>query len=104
AAAAYEDFEQIFETFADEQELAELTADADVISATHHKSVALLAAIRTSRSDFLPAYYVQDYEPFFTAPYIAQEAVASYTALPDMLLFAKSHWLCNVVAERHGLH
>jgi len=103
AAEAYEDFENVFETFSDEQDLAERTADADVISATHHKSVALLGAIRERRSDFLPTYYVQDYEPFFTAPYIAQEAVASYTALPDMLLFAKSHWLCNVVAERHGL-
>jgi GT2 family glycosyltransferase len=103
AAAVYEDAHEIFEAFADEQDLAERTADAHVISATHHKSVALLAAIRERRSDFLAAYYVQDYEPFFTAPYIAQEAVASYTALPDMLLFAKSHWLCNVVAERHGL-
>jgi O-antigen biosynthesis protein len=104
AAAVYEDAEDVFQTFADEDDLAAKTADADVISATHHKSVALLEAIRARRSDFLPAYYVQDYEPFFTAPYIAQEAIASYTALPDMLLFAKSHWLCNVVAERHGLY
>jgi GT2 family glycosyltransferase len=103
AAAVYGDAEDVFETFADEQELAELTGDADVISATHHKSVALLSAIRERRSDFLPAYYVQDYEPFFTPGYMAEEAVASYTALPDMLLFAKSYWLCNVVAERHGL-
>ena len=103
AAAVYEDAGDVFEAFADEEDLAERTADADVISATHHKSVALLAAIRERRSDFLAAYYVQDYEPFFTAPYIAEEAVASYTALPEMLLFAKSHWLCNVVAERHGL-
>ncbi len=103
AAAVYEDAGEIFEAFAHEDELVERTADAHVISATHHKSVALLQSIRERRSDFLPAYYVQDYEPFFTAPYIAQEAVASYTALPNMLLFAKSHWLCNVVAERHGL-
>jgi GT2 family glycosyltransferase len=103
AAAVYEDAGDIFEAFADEEDLAERTADAHVISATHHKSVALLQRIRERRSDFLAAYYVQDYEPFFTAPYIAEEAVASYTALPDMLLFAKSHWLCNVVAERHGL-
>ena len=104
AAAVYEDAEEIFQTFADAEDLAVKTADADVISATHHKSVALLSAIRELRGDFLAAYYVQDYEPFFTVPYIAQEAVASYTALPEMLLFAKSHWLCNVVAERHGLY
>jgi O-antigen biosynthesis protein len=104
AAAAYEDAEELFQTFADKEELAVRTADAEVISATHYKSIALLQAIRERRSDFLPAYYVQDYEPFFTPPYIVEEAVASYTALPEMLLFAKSHWLCNVVAERHGLY
>ncbi len=103
ARAVYEDAAEIFQTYGDEQELIANTMDADVISATHHKSVALLEALRAARSDFLPAYYVQDYEPFFTAPYVGEEAVASYTALPDMLLFAKSHWLCNVVAERHGL-
>jgi GT2 family glycosyltransferase len=103
ASSTYEDAEEIFETFTDNDDLAAKTADADVISATHYKSVAMLESIRASREDFLPAYYVQDYEPFFTAPYIAEEAIASYTALPDMLLFAKSHWLCNVVAERHGL-
>jgi GT2 family glycosyltransferase/glycosyltransferase involved in cell wall biosynthesis len=105
AVAAYgQDAVELFQTFTDEEDLAAKTTDADVISATHHKSVTLLERIRARRSDFLPAYYVQDYEPFFTAPYIAQEAIASYTALPDMLLFAKSHWLCNVVAERHGLY
>jgi hypothetical protein len=103
AMEAYEDAESIFQSFDDGDDLAAKTADADVISATHHKSVAMLAEIRSRRSDFLPAYYVQDYEPFFTASYLAEEAIASYTALPDMLLFAKSHWLCNVVAERHGL-
>jgi GT2 family glycosyltransferase len=103
AAAVYEDFADVFETFADAEDLAERTADADVISATHHKSVALLEAIRATRTDFLAAYYVQDYEPFFTPRYVADEAVASYTALPEMVLFAKSRWLCNVVAERHGL-
>jgi GT2 family glycosyltransferase len=103
AGTVYEDADEIFETFTDERDLVARTADADVISATHHKSVAMLRAIRAERSDFLPAYYVQDYEPFFTAPYMAEEAIASYTALADMLLYAKSHWLCNVVAERHGL-
>jgi glycosyltransferase involved in cell wall biosynthesis len=103
ARAAYPDADEVFRAFADDDELEAATADVDIISATHYKSVALLQALRERRDDFLPAYYVQDYEPFFTAPYIAEEAIASYTAVPDMLLFAKSHWLCNVVAERHGL-
>jgi GT2 family glycosyltransferase/glycosyltransferase involved in cell wall biosynthesis len=103
ARGAYADAAEVFQTFGDHDELAAVTADADVISATHYKSVAMLRALRERRLDFLPAYYVQDYEPFFTAPHIAEEAIASYTAVPDMLLFAKSHWLCNIVAERHGL-
>jgi GT2 family glycosyltransferase/glycosyltransferase involved in cell wall biosynthesis len=103
ARAAYPDADDVFRTFADGEELAATTSDADVISATHYRSVAMLKALGEARENFLPAYYVQDYEPFFTAPYIAEEAVASYTAVPGMLLFAKSHWLCNVVAERHGL-
>jgi GT2 family glycosyltransferase/glycosyltransferase involved in cell wall biosynthesis/SAM-dependent methyltransferase len=106
AVAAYPDAEEVFETFADVEELARQAAGADVISATHFKSVALLAELRARRDDFLPAYYIQDYEPFF-APHGSpsfREALDSYAAIPDCLLFAKTHWLCNVVGERHGRH
>ncbi len=105
AQAAYEDAADVFEVFADVDDLAAQTAGADVISATHFKSVELLRELRRRRGDFLPAYYVQDYEPFFSAPESddLREAVASYTALPDLALFAKTHWLCNVVGARHGV-
>lgn len=106
AKATYADASEVFETFADGDDLARKAAGADVISATHFKSVALLADLRARRDDFLPAYYVQDYEPFF-APHGSpsfHEALDSYTAIPDCLLFAKTHWLCNVVGERHGRH
>jgi GT2 family glycosyltransferase len=104
ARATYEDADEIFQTFTDVDDLAAKTADADVISATHFKSVGILVELHAGREDFLPAYYVQDYEPFFTDAdsHDLEEALASYTALPDMLLFAKTHWLCNVVGERHG--
>jgi glycosyltransferase involved in cell wall biosynthesis len=32
-----------------------------------------------------------------------EEAAASYTAIPGTLVFAKTHWLCNVVSRRHGV-
>jgi hypothetical protein len=32
-----------------------------------------------------------------------QTAIASYTALPQALLFAKTQWLCDLVAARHGV-
>jgi GT2 family glycosyltransferase/glycosyltransferase involved in cell wall biosynthesis len=104
ALKAYDDAHDVFETFRDIDELAQRTQDADVISATHFKSVALVAALREHREDFLPAYYIQDYEPFFTSRDAADidEAIRSYTLIDDCLLFAKTHWLCNIVAERHG--
>ncbi|HKO37306.1 MAG TPA: glycosyltransferase [Solirubrobacterales bacterium] len=105
ALATYGDAEELFEPFAGIHDLEERTAGADVISATHYKSVALLGELRRRRQDFLPAYYVQDYEPFFTAreDEDLREAQESYEAIPGCLLFAKTHWLCNIVAERHGL-
>ena len=105
AVAAYSDADDVFETYEDADELALRTADANVIVATHFKSVATLAAVREQRDDFMPAYYVQDYEPMFTFadPADKLEAAASYTAIDDALLFAKTHWLCNVVSRRHGV-
>jgi GT2 family glycosyltransferase len=105
AVAAYSDADAVFETYEDADELAVRTADANVIVATHFKSVATLAAVREQRDDFMPAYYVQDYEPMFTFadPADKLEAAASYTAIDDALLFAKTHWLCNVVSRRHGV-
>jgi GT2 family glycosyltransferase len=103
AADAYEDAEELFVTFGDLDELAEVTAAADVISATHFTSVPLLEGLYARRTDFLPAYYVQDYEPFF-APVASpeySEAIESYTRVPGQLLFAKTHWLCNVISRAH---
>jgi GT2 family glycosyltransferase len=103
--STYEDAEDVFEVFSGEDDLAARTSTADVISATHFKSVALLGRLRELREDFLAAYYVQDYEPFFVSAGETdlEEALASYTALEDMVLFAKTHWLCNVVGARHGV-
>ncbi len=100
AREAYSDADELFVPFSGPEELAAVTAKADVISATHFKSVEMLAELYRARQDFLPAYYVQDYEPFFSAvdPAEVAEAKASYTLVPDLLLFAKTHWLCNVVA------
>ena len=100
---AYEDAAETFETFTDLDELAAITAEAQVIVATHFKSVALLAHLRGRRGDFLPAYYIQDYEPFIVLEDHPdhEEVTRSYTAVPDALLFAKTHWLCNVVGQVH---
>ena len=105
ARGAYDDADEVFVPYGDERELEHVTAQADVIAATHFKSAVLVAELQSRRSDFLPAYYVQDYEPFFTSRDSAdvQEAIESYTLIPGCLLFAKTHWLCNIVSRRHGV-
>ena len=105
ARRAYPDANEVFRAYRGVDQLAEITARANVVAATHFKSAPLVLELRERRSDFLPAYYVQDYEPFFTvsgSPDL-EEALASYTLIPECLLFAKTHWLCNIVAERHGI-
>ena len=105
ALEAYPDAEAVFQTYRDANDLVERAADANVIVATHFKSVATVAAVRAQRDDFLAAYYVQDYEPMFKFADAADnaEAARSYTAISGALLFAKTHWLCNVVSRRHGV-
>ncbi len=51
------------------------------------------------------AYYVQDYEPLFAAPESSRSdrALLSYRAIPDLLLFAKTDWLCHLVSALHGV-
>jgi GT2 family glycosyltransferase len=107
ACETYADAADAFVPFEDPEDLLRRTADREVIVATHFKSVVLVAGLRAARDDFLPAYYIQDYEPFFFANINGgsadgAEASASYDAVPDALLFAKTHWLANIVGAMHG--
>lgn len=105
ASDVYDEAADLFSGYGSADELAELTAGSDVVVATHHRSVAAIEALRRERRDFLPAYYVQDYEPFFSedGSSEADEALLSYRALPDLLVFAKTDWLCSVIAAQHGI-
>ena len=48
-------------------------------------------------------YYVQDYEPLFYPANSLESTLAarSYTALPDLVLFAKTEWNRAIIEERH---
>jgi len=79
--------------------------EADVVVATEYPSVDLLARLAAERPELVCAYYVQDYEPLFAAPESSRSdrALLSYRALPGLLLFAKTHWLCNVLDAVHAV-
>lgn len=85
--------------------LLDAIGDADVVVATEYPSVDLLARLARERPRVCRAYYVQDYEPLFAAPRSSRSdrALLSYRALPHLLLFAKTHWLRNLLAAAHGV-
>lgn len=104
AAAAYHDVDDVFVFFTDRDELSATIRGCDVVVATHHTTVEMVAALQ-SHHDFLAAYYIQDYEPFFADERSESSALAlsSFTALDRPLLFAKTDWLCDTVTARHGV-
>lgn len=105
ARAAYPDADEVFVPFDGEDELARAAETADVVVATHYVTMAPVKRLLERGLRFKPAYYVQDYEPFFIEPGAPQlaEALGSYTAIPGQLVFAKTHWLRNVVGQLHGV-
>lgn len=106
ARRQYADADELFTGFGDEGELARGVADRDVVVATHFGTVELVRGLRERREDFVPAYYVQDYEPFFFDERSAEAraALASYDALAAGILFAKTAWLCDLIGRLHGVH
>lgn len=105
ARASYADADDLFVPFDGETELAGHAADADVVVATHFTTVPMVGRLHERYGGFLPAYYAQDYEPFFAEPGSSQllAALDSYTAIPGQLVFAKTHWLRNLIGLLHGV-
>jgi hypothetical protein len=90
------------------ESIAELIGYArhfDFVIATAFKTVRTLKTLLEQAPGVVPCYYIQDYEPNFRHPSEAnyREAVESYTLIPEMRCFAKTRWLCETVAQKHGI-
>ena len=87
-----------------DDDLMRHAAPFQVIIATLWSTPALIAPIATQWPDKLYVYYVQDYEPWFFADDVQSRTIAldSYTLIPDMVLMAKTDWICRTVEDRHG--
>ena len=106
AKAAYSDASEIFFRFGSPADLERAAGEFDVVAATHFRSVELGSNLSRQQLPRLPAYYVQDYEPFFADEGTADAAAAfaSYNAIPGQVCFAKTRWLCDLVGAVHGIH
>ncbi|WP_321912893.1 glycosyltransferase [Paraburkholderia sp. J11-2] len=96
--------EDVFVGF-DECTILQIADDYDVVVGTIFTSMKLVKRIVSVYPYILPAYYVQDYEPYFFEEDSAKwhEARDSYTLVPGALLFAKTQWIADVVKLHHGV-
>ena len=97
---------RLFYVFENMPELIAYAGSFEVVVATLFTGARILKTVVEEYPGVLPCYYVQDYEPRFFAPPNPryQEALDSYTLIPTMNCFAKTRWLCQTVAENHGVH
>ena len=91
--------------FASDAELVTTAEHFDVIVATLWSTPALIAPIAERWPEKAYVYYVQDYEPWFfpNDPVARETALDSYTRVPNMVLMAKTDWICRTVREHHGV-
>ena len=97
--------DEMFVGYHSDEHFVSVAAAYRVVVATICSSVRLVQLAHRSYPYILPAYYVQDYEPFFFKPGSADWKIAleSYTLMPQATLFAKTWWLVDEVASRHGV-
>jgi hypothetical protein len=95
-----------FSAYPDGGPVSDALGDANVVVMTEHTSVPLVAQVLQARPELACCYYVQDYEPLFTPAGSSRSdrATLSYGAISDAVLYAKTHFVRNVVMARHGLH
>ncbi len=103
--AALDAQEDLFYFYEQTDDLIAYASQFTVVIATIFHSVDLMTEIVRVHQSILPVYYVQDYEPWFFPQESKewQRARASYALIPDMVLFAKTRWLCQLIEREHGV-
>ena len=96
---------EIFTFYEKDSDFESLASQADVLIATTWDSPQMMASIVKARPRMLPAYYVQDYEPWFFSEGSAERQVAfdSYALIPGTLCMAKTQWLCQTLDRLQGV-
>jgi glycosyltransferase involved in cell wall biosynthesis len=85
------------------QPLADALSSADVVVATEAQTVASVAEAAPPKA--LRAYYAQDYEALFGRPGTARAdgALLSYRRASWGGVYAKTHWLANLISSAHQI-
>jgi GT2 family glycosyltransferase len=87
------------------EDLPDLAARFDAVVATANITVEWLASIPRQANAPVRGYYVQDFEPYMYPAGTPgfHQAMASYTAFPDLVRFAKTDWTQHEVESQAGV-
>lgn len=90
--------------FGHQHDLPTVSAQFDAVVATLNSSVAWLLPVREQSQAIVLGYYVQGFEPLIYPPgsEAYQDALQSYTMIPDMVLFTKTEWTRQQVQQHTG--
>jgi len=104
----YDDFfapddTHLFYYYENDAELLINAKEFNIVIATIFHSINQLKQITETHPHIMPAYFVQDYEPWFLDEKhdLKQLAEDSYTMIKDNALFAISPWVQDIIAEKH---
>jgi glycosyltransferase involved in cell wall biosynthesis len=105
ATSLYPEVEEMIQSYGSPRAFDSALAGIDVVVATEAPSARLVEAHVRSRDGVLGAYYVQDYEPLFSPQEgpSADTALLSYRQAESLLMFAKTHWIANMVGSAHRI-
>lgn len=95
----------LFHYYTRERELTQIAAPFTIAIATIFHSIRQLEMVCRAHSHLAPAYYVQDYEPYFLDEYpkLKELAEQSYSMVKGCTLFGISPWVPTVIKEKHNL-
>jgi 2-polyprenyl-3-methyl-5-hydroxy-6-metoxy-1,4-benzoquinol methylase/glycosyltransferase involved in cell wall biosynthesis len=87
------------------EHLTNYVSDFHVAVGTIYHSMQIVKTIIDRYPSILPAYYMQDYEPWFFENGSKEISIAreSYTLVPDLVIYAKTRWLCDIIKSKHDV-
>lgn len=99
---------RVVRSYKDTSELAQIIKGKDLVVCTIFTTIDVVMDSMQLLEGNTPrlAYYIQDYEPLFSAvdDPLHHQAYTSYEKLPNALLYAKTNWIREVVTRNHGVH
>jgi GT2 family glycosyltransferase/glycosyltransferase involved in cell wall biosynthesis len=97
----------VFIFYKDKEELHRIVSSFNIAIGTIFTTIKELERLCEVNPNLIPAYYIQDYEPWIIHPKdkkyyeLVEEAFLSYTRIKNIVCFAKTDWIKETVQKYH---